>query len=181
MLDDVLVVLCGEFSRTPRMNDGSGRGKPGRDHWGDSMFCLMGGGGVKGGRIVGSTDSNGTRPTTRAVTPSNIHATIYRCLGIDPQITLRDLTGRPVNVLDDPTPIDELFRHTSGAMATALRGHDEASRFCDRLQIMVVMATQSRGHGTQSQIEHGDENRPCRETTPGTAHRTESGATTLTG
>ena len=109
MSDDVLVVLCGEFSRTPRMNDGSGRGKPGRDHWGDSMFCLMGGGGVKGGRLIGSTDSNGTRPATRAVTPSNIHATIYRCLGIDPQITLRDLTGRPVNVLDDPTPIDELF------------------------------------------------------------------------
>jgi hypothetical protein len=109
MSDDVLVVLCGEFSRTPRMNDGSGRGKPGRDHWGDSMFCLLGGGGVKGGRIVGSTDSNGTRPATRAVTPSNIHATIYRCLGIDPRLTLRDLTGRPVNVLDDPTPIDELF------------------------------------------------------------------------
>ena len=61
LLDTTLVVLCGEFGRTPRMNDGRNGGPPvlgtpGRDHWGDSMFCLMGGGGVKGGRIVGSTD-----------------------------------------------------------------------------------------------------------------------------
>src|SRR5439155_26727731 len=90
LLSRTLVVLCGEFSRTPRMNDGSGRGTPGRDHWGNSMFCLLGGGGVKGGRIIGSTDANGSVPATRAVTPSNIHATIYRALGIDPQITLRD-------------------------------------------------------------------------------------------
>jgi hypothetical protein len=109
MLDDVLVVLCGEFSRTPRMNNGLGNGAPGRDHWGDSMFCLMGGGGVKGGRLIGSTDANGTRPATRPVTPCNFHATIYRALGIDPRISLTDLTGRPVSVLDDPTPIDELF------------------------------------------------------------------------
>ena len=53
LLDQVLVVLCGEFSRTPRMNDGGNggaarsMGTPGRDHWGDSMFCLIGGGGVK--------------------------------------------------------------------------------------------------------------------------------------
>ncbi len=48
LLDQVLVVLCGEFSRTPRMNDGSGRGTPCRDHWGYCMFCLLGGGGVLG-------------------------------------------------------------------------------------------------------------------------------------
>ncbi|MCA9069382.1 MAG: DUF1501 domain-containing protein, partial [Planctomycetaceae bacterium] len=47
LLDKVCVVLCGEFSRTPKMNDGSGNGTPGRDHWGNSMFCLMGGGGVQ--------------------------------------------------------------------------------------------------------------------------------------
>src|SRR4030095_3308583 len=54
LIEKVLVVLCGEFSRTPRMNDGSGRGAPGRDHWGNSMFCLIGGGGVKGGRVIGT-------------------------------------------------------------------------------------------------------------------------------
>ena len=115
LLETTLVVLCGEFSRTPKMNDGgNGRppmsqGTPGRDHWGNSMFCLMGGGGIKGGRIVGSTNKLGTAPHTRAVTPSNIHATIYTVLGIDPKLQLLDPSGRPVNVLDDPEPISELF------------------------------------------------------------------------
>jgi len=113
--DTTLVMLCGEFSRTPRMNDGGNggapgsKGTPGRDHWGDSMFCLLGGGGVKGGQIVGSTNRLGTRPHTRPVVPSNIHATIYRVLGIDPRLQITDPSGRPVNVLDDPTPIHELF------------------------------------------------------------------------
>jgi hypothetical protein len=115
LTDKVLVVLCGEFSRTPKMNDGGNggppgsQGTPGRDHWGDSMFCLMGGGGVKGGRIVGSTDRLGARPATRPVTPSNVHATIYRVLGIDPKLQLTDPSGRPTSVLDDPEAIEELF------------------------------------------------------------------------
>jgi len=115
LLESTLVVLCGEFSRTPRMNNGGNggpagsMGTPGRDHWGNSMFCLLGGGGVQGGRIVGSTDRLGTRPQTRPVTPANIHATIYQVLGIDPRLQLLDPSGRPVNVLDDPTPISELF------------------------------------------------------------------------
>lgn len=115
LLDQVLVVLCGEFSRTPRMNDGGNggapgsMGTPGRDHWGNSMFCLMGGGGVRGGTIVGSTDRLGTAPHTRPVTPCNIHATIYDVLGINPRLQLLDPSGRPVNVLDDPTPIHELL------------------------------------------------------------------------
>jgi hypothetical protein len=97
------------------MNDGGNggapmsMGTPGRDHWGNSMFCLMGGGGVKGGVVVGSTDKLGTRPATRPVTPSNIHATIYRVLGIDPKLQLTDPSGRPTPVLDDPTAIEELF------------------------------------------------------------------------
>jgi len=115
MLETTLVVLCGEFSRTPKMNDGGNggaamsMGTPGRDHWGNSMFCLMGGGGVKGGQVVGSTDRLGAAPLTRAVTPSNIHATIYRVLGIDPKLQLLEPTGRPVPVLDDPEPIHELL------------------------------------------------------------------------
>lgn len=115
LLDTTLVILCGEFSRTPRMNDGGNggaplsKGTPGRDHWGNSMFCLLGGGGVKGGQIVGSTDSRGERPASRPLRPANIHATIYRCLGIDPKLQILDHSGRPTNVLDDPTPIDELL------------------------------------------------------------------------
>ena len=115
LLDETLVILCGEFGRTPKMNDGGNggpagsMGTPGRDHWGNAMFCLMGGGGVKGGMVVGSTDSKGAAPLTRAVTPSNIHATIYQVLGIDPKLQLLDPSGRPVNVLDQPEPITELF------------------------------------------------------------------------
>lgn len=115
LLETTLVVLCGEFSRTPRMNDGGNggppgkMGTPGRDHWGNSMFCLLGGGGVKGGRVVGSTDRLGTSPKERPVTPSNVHATIYAVLGIDPKLHLLDPTGRPVPVLDDPEPIVELL------------------------------------------------------------------------
>jgi Protein of unknown function (DUF1501) len=115
MLDSTLVVLCGEFSRTPRMNDGGNggapmsMGTPGRDHWGNAMFCLMGGGGVKGGIAYGSTDRLGERPKEKACTPSNVHATIYEVLGIDPKLQLLDPSGRPVNVLDDPTPIRELL------------------------------------------------------------------------
>jgi hypothetical protein len=115
LLDTTLVVLCGEFSRTPKMNDGGNggppmsQGTPGRDHWGNAMFCLMGGGGVKGGQVVGSTDRLGTAPKTRPVTPSNVHATIYRVLGIDPKLQLLDRAGRPIPVLDDPEPIAELL------------------------------------------------------------------------
>jgi hypothetical protein len=115
LLDKVLVVLCGEFSRTPRMNDGGNggaprsMGTPGRDHWGNSMFCLLGGGGLRGGQVIGSTDRLGTAPRSRPLTPPNIHATIYHVLGLDPHLQLLDPTGRPVNVLDDPTPIRELL------------------------------------------------------------------------
>ncbi len=115
LLDTTLVVLCGEFGRTPRMNDGGNggpplsMGTPGRDHWGNAMFCLLGGGGVRGGQVVGSTDRLGMRPHTRPLTPSNIHATIYHVLGIDPRLQLLEPSGRPVSVLDDPTPISELL------------------------------------------------------------------------
>jgi len=109
LLDSTLVMLCGEFSRTPRMNDGSGMGTPGRDHWGNSMFCLMGGAGVKGGVVVGSTDAKGERPHTRPVRPHHIHATAYRVLGIDPHLHIFDHAGRPQRVLDEPEAIDELL------------------------------------------------------------------------
>jgi Protein of unknown function (DUF1501) len=115
LLETTMVVLCGEFSRTPRMNDGGNggpprsMGTPGRDHWGDAMFCLLGGGGIRGGQIVGSTDAKGHRPLTRPVTPQNIHATIYKQLGIDPALKLLDHQGRPTPVLEDPSPISELI------------------------------------------------------------------------
>jgi hypothetical protein len=115
MLESTLVILCGEFSRTPRMNDGGNggppgsKGTPGRDHWGNSLFCLLAGGGIKGGQVVGSTNAKGERPLTRAVKPCNLHATIYKALGMDQTLHLLDHQGRPTPVLEDPTPIHELL------------------------------------------------------------------------
>ena len=115
MLESTLVILCGEFSRTPKMNDGGNggppgsKGTPGRDHWGNSLFCLLAGGGIKGGQVVGSTNAKGERPLTRAVKPCNLHATIYKALGMDPTLHLLDHQGRPTPVLEDPTPIHELL------------------------------------------------------------------------
>src|SRR5207249_9199167 len=82
LLETTLVVLCGEFSRTPRMNNGGNggaplsKGTPGRDHWGNAMFCLLGGGGVQGGRVVGSTNRLGEAPQDRPLKPGDIHHTI---------------------------------------------------------------------------------------------------------
>jgi hypothetical protein len=114
-LGRTLVILCGEFSRTPRMNDGGNggpprsMGTPGRDHWGNAMFCLLAGGGIRGGQIVGSTDQLGTAPKDRPCTPADIHATVYQLMGIDPTTAFLDRTGRPVPVLDEGKPIAELL------------------------------------------------------------------------
>lgn len=110
--EQTLVVLCGEFSRTPRMNNGGPpgtNGTPGRDHWGEAMFCLLGGGGVRGGQIVGATDRLGMYPKTQPISPERLHATIYHVLGIDPKLHLLHPSGRPIAATDDPTPITELL------------------------------------------------------------------------
>ncbi|HSG68828.1 MAG TPA: DUF1501 domain-containing protein, partial [Planctomycetaceae bacterium] len=106
LYESTLVVLCGEFGRTPRMNDGGNggpplsQGTPGRDHWGNACFCLMGGGGVKGGIVVGSTNSRGEVPQDHPLRPGDIHHTIYHVLGIDPSIHFLDHSGRPVPAID---------------------------------------------------------------------------------
>lgn len=115
LLDTTMVILCGEFSRTPRMNDGGNggaprsMGTPGRDHWGNAMFALVAGGGIQGGRIVGSTDARGEQVKDRPVTPFDLHATIYHVLGVDPTTHFLDHSGRPVPVIDRGEVISELF------------------------------------------------------------------------
>jgi hypothetical protein len=109
LLNKVCVVICGEFSRTPRMNDGSGQGTPGRDHWGNSMSVVMGGGGLKGGVVVGSTDPKGEAPVDRPLTPQDFHATLYHVLGVDPYMTFQEPGGRPVPAIDHGDVIKELL------------------------------------------------------------------------
>jgi hypothetical protein len=114
LYDKVLVMLCGEFSRTPRMNNGGNggpplsKGTPGRDHWGNAMFCLMGGGGVRGGQIVGSTNRLGEAPKDRPITCPDIHHTMFHVLGVDPAVSFLNHAGRPIPALEPGTIIHEL-------------------------------------------------------------------------
>lgn len=105
----ILVVLCGEFSRTPWLNTGKGLGAPGRDHWSKAMFCLLAGGGLRGGQIVGATNRLGESPKERPVTVGDLHATIYHVLGIDPRMAFLNYSGRPVPALDEGQVISELI------------------------------------------------------------------------
>ena len=115
LLDKVLVLMCGEFSRTPKMNNGGNggpplsMGQPGRDHWGNSMCCLIGGGGVKGGRIVGSTDAKGETPKDQPLRPGDLHATLFHVLGVDQHLTTVDRSGRPIPAIAEGQVIRELF------------------------------------------------------------------------
>ncbi len=109
LLDRTLVVAWGEMGRTPRVNTRQGIDKAGRDHWPHAMSVAIAGGGVQGGRVVGSTNSKGERPRDNPKIPQDVLATIYRHLGVDTTITYEDPTGRPHPVLPAGEPIDELF------------------------------------------------------------------------
>jgi hypothetical protein len=115
LLETTLVMICGEFSRNPVMNDGGGggpplsKGTPGRDHWGKAMCCVVGGGGVQGGRIIGSTDARGEEPKDHPLTPSDLHATMFHVLGVDPHAVNNDRKGRPNFAIPHGEAIHELF------------------------------------------------------------------------
>jgi Protein of unknown function (DUF1501) len=109
LLDRVMVVVMGEFGRTPRINTGQpGIPVPGRDHWGNAISALIAGGGTPGGVVVGRTNAKAEHPVERALKPGALLATIYHQLGIDATLTFKDHSGRPHPILDDPTPIKEL-------------------------------------------------------------------------
>jgi uncharacterized protein (DUF1501 family) len=101
---DVVTVMWGEFGRTPRINGGAGR-----DHWAPVMSALIAGGGLRMGQMVGSSTARGERPQDRRCTVSQVLATIYRAIGIDPAQTVQDTSGRPRHILDDREPIRELL------------------------------------------------------------------------
>jgi hypothetical protein len=107
LLDDTLVMMLGEFGRTPKISSLNG-GSPGRDHWGNCFFGLFAGAGVVGGQAVGRSDKDGAYPATKAYSPEDIGATVYRSLGIDPASTILDRFGRPLT-LNEGSPIEALF------------------------------------------------------------------------
>ena len=92
-LDETLVVCLGEFGRTPKIN-----GNAGRDHWGDCSSTLLAGGGIRGGQVLGASDSIGAYPVSDKVDPVDIHATLYHCLGLEPELKIYDELQRPWDV-----------------------------------------------------------------------------------
>ncbi len=104
LLDSTLVVAWGEIGRTPVVNK-----EAGRDHWPYLMCAAFAGGGVKGGRIVGTSDAKGARPKDLPKYPHDVLATIYRHLDMDLTQQALDYGGRPHAILPQGNPIDELF------------------------------------------------------------------------
>ena len=104
----VLLVVTGEFGRTPRISYANGR--PGRDHWPSATSMLFAGGGIEGGQVIGATDSRGEQVVERRVGVGDFLATIYRHLGIDAKATaFTNFAGRPVPILPEGEAIRELI------------------------------------------------------------------------
>jgi hypothetical protein len=103
----VMLIVTGEFGRTPRITYANGR--PGRDHWPSAMSLLVCGGGMRTGQVIGSTNSKGEHPKDRPLTPNDLWATVYRHLGIDPDHAFPDHSGRPMPILPFGAPISELL------------------------------------------------------------------------
>lgn len=104
LLESTLVIVMGEMGRSPRVN-----GKAGRDHWPQCGFSLLTGGGVKAGTVYGTTDKQAAYPVTNPVHPSDLVATVYHLLGIDPHLEVRDRLGRPFPIARGGDPIQGIL------------------------------------------------------------------------
>jgi hypothetical protein len=102
--NDVLVMAFGEFGRTPRINSGAGR-----DHWPGAMSILYAGGGLKMGQAIGTTNSLAEHPASKPATPGCVLATMYHVLGIDYHHVFHDEAQRPLAVLAEGEPIEDLI------------------------------------------------------------------------
>jgi hypothetical protein len=105
----VLFLFCGEFGRTPKIQNQDASGRPGRDHWSRAMSVFLAGGGLKMGQVIGATSTKAEEPVDRAMDSNCLLATIYRRFGISPSSTLPDKLGRPIAILPAGEPIRELF------------------------------------------------------------------------
>ena len=113
MEKQVLVIACGEFGRTPRVTyapkNFSDQPGVGRDHWPSAYSAFISGGNLRMGQVIGATNSRAEFPIENPQTPQDMLATVYRHLGIDPQLTVKDLSGRPLAILPDGKPIAQLI------------------------------------------------------------------------
>jgi arylsulfatase A-like enzyme len=108
LLDDTLVMMLGEFGRSPKISTTAAGRLPGRNHWGACFFGLFAGGGVRGGQVIGKSDKVGGSPLTQPYSANDVGATVYQVLGIDPASEIRDSLGRPLR-LNQGTAIKPLF------------------------------------------------------------------------
>lgn len=104
LLEKTAVCVTGEFGRTPKINP-----RAGRDHWPRAMFVLLGGGGVRGGQVLGASDDNGMGPAGTAITPEEVGASFYHNLGIDYSKEYHSNTGRPLMIVRQGKVIESLF------------------------------------------------------------------------
>ena len=95
---------CHKYRRTPKINK-----RTGRDHYPRAMFCLMAGGGMKGGQVIGASDAKGEGPKDRTISPDDVAASFMHSLGIDHTKEYHTPSGRPVMIVRDGTVIPELF------------------------------------------------------------------------
>lgn len=113
LLDETLIVWTGEMGRTPRVGQsvvgGAGAGRDGRDHWPHVFTSVLAGGGVRGGIVHGSSDRCAAYPASQPVSPADLAATIYHCLGVDPHLQLHDRLGRPLTVCEG-SPVQALLK-----------------------------------------------------------------------
>ncbi len=106
-LNDTLVMMMGEFGRTPKINK-----ERGRDHWGPCFFGLFAGAGVQGGQVIGRSDVTGAYPATRGFSPNDVGATVYHLLGLPAEVEVEDRLGRRV-LLNRGDVIESLFNGTA--------------------------------------------------------------------
>jgi hypothetical protein len=104
MLDETLVVIMSEMGRTPRVNANGGR-----DHWTYCYSVMFSGAGIRGGTVCGASDAQAAYVKDRPVSTAEVCATIYSCLGIDPDMTVPDRSGRPVPIAQGAQPIHEIL------------------------------------------------------------------------
>jgi hypothetical protein len=104
LLESTTVYVTGEFGRTPKVND-----KAGRDHWPRAMFVLLGGGGIRGGQVLGTSDDKGQGPAGAGYTPDQAAASFFHSLGIDHTKEYHTSTGRPIMIVREGSVIKELF------------------------------------------------------------------------
>ena len=102
--ENILLVITGEFGRTPKVNRNGGR-----DHWAPLSTLALAGGGLRMGQVVGESAPKGDVPKTHAIRPQDLMATVFHVLGIDPHVQFINQAGRPVYMIEDGQPISALI------------------------------------------------------------------------